>query len=92
MQKGKSETVKKRDQLPETFNSLSEAATFWDTHDSTDYEDIMEDAEFDIEVKRNIYLVPVAGNIIDALRDKAKAEGVSTERLVNILLQKLVSK
>ena len=91
MQKGKSETAKKLDQFPETFNSFSEAATFWDTHDSTDYEDIMEDAEFYIDIKRNIYLVPIAINIIDALRDKAKAEGISTETLVNLLLQKHIS-
>ena len=90
MQKEKSKKIKKRDQLPETFNSFSDAANFWDNHDSTDYEDIMEDADFDIEIKRNIYLVPVAGNIIDALREKAKAEGVSTETLVNLLLQKQI--
>jgi predicted DNA binding CopG/RHH family protein len=88
MQKGKNRTIKKRDQLPETFNSISEAATFWDSHNSTDYEDVMEDAEFEIDIKRHIYLVPVAGNILDALREKAKAEGLSTETLVNILLQK----
>ena len=50
MQKEKSETIKRRDQLPETFNSFSEAANFWDNHDSTDYEDIMGDADFDIKI------------------------------------------
>ena len=51
-------------------------------------EDVMEDTEFEIDIKRHIYLVPVAGNILDALREKAKAEGLSTETLINILLQK----
>lgn len=88
MQKGKNRTINKRDPLPETFGSISDAATFWDDHDSTDYEDMMEDVEFEVDVKRHVYLVPIAGNILDALREKAKAEGVSTETLVNILLQK----
>lgn len=51
----------------------------------------MVDADFNIEIKRNIYLVPVAGNIIDALREREKAEGVSTEILINLLLQKQIA-
>ncbi|MCD6570604.1 MAG: hypothetical protein J7L53_07885 [Deltaproteobacteria bacterium] len=87
MQKGRNR-IKKKGQLPETFNTIFEAATFWDTHDSIDYEELMEDVEFKVDIKRHIYLVPVVGDIIDAIREEAKAEGVSTETLVNILLQK----
>jgi dolichol-phosphate mannosyltransferase len=39
------EIMKQRDPLPEHFNSLEEAAEFWDTHDSADYEDYMRDIE-----------------------------------------------
>ena len=48
MQKEKDREKKKRDPLPEAFDSISEAASFWDSHDSTDYEDIMEEVKFDI--------------------------------------------
>ena len=88
MQKGRSRKTKKRDVLPEEFHSISEAATFWDNHDSTDYEDMMADVDFQVDLKRRVYLVPIAGPVLDALREKAKSQGLSTETLVNLLLQK----
>ena len=91
MKKEKDKAQKKRDPLPETFDSIAEAATFWDTHDSANYEDMIEDVDFQVTIKRHIYLVPVAGPVLDALRQKARSEGVSTETLVNLLLQKHVS-
>ena len=44
----------KCDAIPESFNSLAEAAAFWDTHDSSDYEDIMVDVDFEIDIKRRM--------------------------------------
>jgi hypothetical protein len=82
---------RKQDPLPESFDSISEAASFWDSHDSTDYEDIMEDAEFQVDIKRHIYLVPISGPVLEALRQEARSQGVSTETLVNLLLQKHVA-
>lgn len=37
--KSKTASKKVRDPLPEHFNSLEEAAEFWDTHDSADYDE-----------------------------------------------------
>ena len=31
-----------RDELPESFNSLTAAAEFWDTHSTVDYEHVMD--------------------------------------------------
>lgn len=87
MQKEKDRGNQERDVLPEAFSSISEAASFWESHDSTDYEDIMEEVEFDVDIKRRIHLVPIAGSVLDRLREKAKAQGVSTETFVNVLLQ-----
>jgi len=87
MQKEKDRGNQKRDVIPETFASISEAASFWESHDSTDYEDIMEEVEFDVNIKRHIYLVPVAGFVLDRLRKKARSQGISTETYVNVLLQ-----
>lgn len=87
MQKGKSKPTGKRDDLPDAFQSIAEAGAFWDSHDSTDYEDMMEDVNFEVDIKRRVYLVPVAGGILEVLRKKARSQGVSTETLVNVLLQ-----
>ena len=91
MQKEKDRVKKKRDPVPKTFNSISEAAEFWGSHDSTDYQDLMEEVEFDVDIERHIYLVPVASNILNVLQKKAKSQGVSTETMVNLLLQQHTS-
>ena len=91
MRKEKDKGKKKRDPLPKTFNSISEAAKFWDSHDSTDYQDLMEEVEFDVDIERHIYLVPVASNILNVLQKKAKSQGISTETMVNLLLQQHTS-
>jgi hypothetical protein len=91
MQKEKDSGKKKRTPLPEEFDSISEAAAFWDNHDSTDYEDMMEDVDFKVEIRRHVYLVPISGPVLEALRQKARSQGVSTETLVNLLLQKHVA-
>jgi hypothetical protein len=87
MQKGKDRRDQRRDILPEEFDSISDAATFWETHDSADYEDMMEEVEFEVDIKRHMYLVPIAGSVLDRLRQKARSQGISTETYVNVLLQ-----
>ncbi len=87
MQKGKDRRDQHRDILPEEFDSISDAATFWETHDSADYEDMMEEVEFEVDIKRHMYLVPIAGSVLDRLRQKARSQGISTETYVNVLLQ-----
>ena len=87
MEKEKDRRDQHRDILPEEFDSISEAATFWETHDSADYEDMMEEVEFEVNIKRHMYLVPIAGSILDRLRQKARSQGISTETYVNVLLQ-----
>jgi len=78
------------DQLPETFGSFIEAAEFWDNHDSTEYDNIMENVEFEVDIKQHSYLVPVASDIIDSLRQIARTKGISTETFVNLLLQQTI--
>jgi len=87
VQKEKNKT-KERDTVPDNFDSVPEAADFWDSHDSADYEDIMEPADFDVKIKRRICMVPVAEDILERLRKKAMYQGLSKETLVNLLLQK----
>jgi predicted DNA binding CopG/RHH family protein len=77
-----------REPLPESFGSISEAAAFWDSHDSAEYEDMMEDVDFEVNLKRRIFYVPVSENIFGAVREKARKQGLSPETLVNLLLQK----
>jgi hypothetical protein len=87
MQEGKNKKTKTRDPLPDSFDSISEAAAFWDNHDSADYEDIMKDVDFEVNINRRVFLVPVAETVFGAIRKKAKSQGLSSETMVNLLLQ-----
>lgn len=77
-----------RDPLPATFASLTEAADFWDTHSTADYEDQMEDVTFEIRLTgKPTYYFAVAKDIATALHEAAQRQGVSTQTLVNLWLQ-----
>jgi hypothetical protein len=49
--KAKSKAKIIRDPLPEHFNSLEEAAEFWDTHDTAEYEEYFKEVHFDVNLK-----------------------------------------
>ena len=48
----RSKKKEERDPLPEHFESLEAAAEFWDTHDSADYEEFMQDIECEFDLAR----------------------------------------
>jgi len=51
----------KHDPLPEHFETLDEAAEFWDTHDSGDYEEFLKDVPCDFDLQKRTYLVSGRG-------------------------------
>ncbi len=82
---------KKRDSLPEQFQSLEEAGEFWDAHSSADYEDYMQAAHFEVDLKRRSIEVRVLDELLRAVRRIARQQGVATETLVNLWLQEKVA-
>lgn len=57
-----------RDPIPEEFNFLEEAAEFWDTHDSADYEDLMEEVSFEINLPpKSTRSYAIAKDLVDQL-------------------------
>ena len=45
---------KKSNQIPDNFESYEEAAEFWDTHDSTDFMDSLEEVEFNVQKRHHL--------------------------------------
>jgi len=82
---------KKRDPLPERFNSAEEAGEFWDTHSGADYEEYMQEAHFDVDLKRHSTEVRVSDELLRSVRKIARRQGVTTETLVNLWLQEKVA-
>lgn len=84
---------KQRDTIPESFASIEEAAEFWDSHSTADYDDLMRDVHFDVDIQRRIFLVPIEGGIAKEITTIAKREGLELETLVNLWLkEKLIEK
>ncbi len=80
-----------RDLLPESFDSLEEFWSFWDTHSTADYEDLMEDVDAQVALRSNKMYCAVAKDLIIQLRNEAHEQGVSTETLINIWLREKIA-
>ncbi len=82
---------KKRDPLPDHFNSLEEAGEFWDTHSGADYEEYMIPVHFEVDLRRSVREVRIANEILREVTKIARRQGLKTETLVNLWLQEKVS-
>ncbi len=89
--KSKAKVSKHRDPLPEHFKTIEEAAEFWDTHDSADYEEYMKDVEFEVDIKRRTYLISLDSDLYRKVRAIARKKGVPAEKLVNIWIEEKAS-
>jgi hypothetical protein len=85
-------THRKVDPLPDEFRSEDEAAEFWDTHSITDYEQFLEPADLDVDVKRRHFEIEVDEESFVALQDSARKQQKPVKQLASeILKQKLAT-
>ena len=85
MSTSKNNKIKKKGEpLPKHFQSAEEARQFWDTHDSADYEKNMVDVEYEIDIKRRTFLVPLDRDLYRKVQSIAREKGVSAEALLNM--------
>lgn len=82
MENAKSSTKKSRDPLSKHFSSLEEAAEFWDTHDSGEYEEFMEDVKCEFDIKKTTHLISIDGILYDKVRAIAKKKRVPADKLL----------
>jgi hypothetical protein len=88
-----SKSKEQHDTIPESFASIEEAAEFWDNHSTADYDDLMCDVHFDVDIQRRTFLVPIDGSLAKEITAMAKREGLGLETLVNLWLkEKLTEK
>jgi len=77
---------RKRDPIPKHFKDLEEAADFWETHDLADYWDVTQEAHFEVDIQRRVFLTALEPQLAKKLTDVAHRQGISTETLINIWL------
>ncbi|HSL83135.1 MAG TPA: CopG family antitoxin [Thermoanaerobaculia bacterium] len=75
-----------REPIPEQFSSIQEAGEFWDTHDLTDYEDQTREADFEVDLRRRVFLTALEPELAKKVAAYAHRQGISTETLVNLWL------
>jgi CopG antitoxin of type II toxin-antitoxin system len=71
----------KKIKIPNT-DSIKELAKFFETHDSTDFEDELVEVSEPVFLPRNAILVRLEPTQAAAIKKFAKVEGVSEEELV----------
>jgi predicted HicB family RNase H-like nuclease len=78
----------KRDSVPTQFKTIDELAKFWDTHDTENYPENWREASVTVRMKIRKYPRIVLDPLVaKKLNRRARAEGVSLNRLVNDLLK-----
>ena len=79
----------KKPKLPTTA-SIQELAEFWDTHDSTEFDDELEEVAEPLFVRSSAIKVPLESGEAEAVEQMARAKGVSREELIHTwVLQKI---
>lgn len=79
---------KQIDPVPEIFKSYDEAAEFWDTHDTTDYPELFSPVEVQAVLKSKHLEVEIDPSVMEALRLRAKQQGVPVGQLASELLRR----
>jgi hypothetical protein len=77
------ENKKTKDQIPENFINLEEAADFWDTHSLADYWEQTQEVEIEVKAPRRQWVV-LAGELAQQVAERARGEGISIETLINL--------
>lgn len=67
--------------IPQT-DSIQELATFWDTHDLTDFEDQLEEVTEPVFSQRTVIPLSLELTEVEAVRKIAEAQGVADVELI----------
>ncbi|MBE0415948.1 MAG: hypothetical protein IBX36_05345 [Dehalococcoidia bacterium] len=79
---------RKPEPIPEKFANYEEAGDFWDEHDSTDYQDILEAVEVEVDLSEQHYVIRLDKRTAKVLLDKAQEMGIAPNRLASEVVQK----
>jgi hypothetical protein len=65
------------------FNSVTDLADFFDTHDMGEYMEHMPEVHFDVAINRTTHFVAIDEDVIKQVFEIAKSQNVSAEQLIN---------
>jgi hypothetical protein len=76
--------------LPD-FGSIDELVQFFDTHDMGVYQEELPETHFDVDIKKQCFLISVNEELMKKLSELARAQHTTTEALVNAWLKEKVA-
>ena len=79
---------KKVNKIPKDFKSYDEAAEFWDSHDSADFDDLLEKVDINVDIQKRHYLVELNKDIAEMLKSNAQKKGILPSKLASEILEK----
>ncbi len=85
------EKTPEREAIPEHFESVATAAEFWDTHDVADYDDLTQEAHFEVDLQRHRFLTALEPKLAQKVAGHARRQGISTETLIHLWLTEKVA-
>lgn len=77
---------KTREPIPSDFSSPGEAASFWDSHDLTDYLGQTQEVEAQVEIGRRTFLTALEPGLAKKVSAFAATQGIGAETLINVWL------
>ncbi len=80
------ENKRKRDPIPESFNTVDELDEFWSTHSFADYDDLLRDVHFNIKLD-DAQLVSLKPALAREITKRAQQRQMSVDELVNRMLE-----
>ena len=82
------DTDKPIDTLPDDFESEESAAEFWDTHSVADYEEMLEPAALEVDIKRRHFAIELDEESFNAVRDIARKQHKPVKQLVSEIIKR----
>ena len=76
------------DPIPEESSTYEAAADFWDDHDTTDYPDTLKPVDVVGKFRGRRFEIEIEGDVVTALRERARRRGVTVGRLASSLLRR----
>jgi hypothetical protein len=83
MTNARSKRTKARDPFPEHFDTIEEAAEFWDTHSTADYEEYFKEVDCQFDIKKRTHLISIDGAVYDRIRAMAKKKRIPADKLLS---------
>lgn len=79
---------KRKDPIPEHFDTAEKAGEFWDTHSAADYWDEIEETEIEFDIRKRIFLIAIDDQIYQLAKKQAEAKHSTVGQIINELLDR----